>query len=195
MGLPYATDPGITRHIAKFLSQHCPQDSPHTFVHPTALLFNGGVMKAPLLRQRMLEVLGEWVQEEGGEAIRTLEETQLDHAVARGAAYYGLARRGQGVRIRGGTARSYYIGIESSMPAVPGMRAPLKALCVVPFGLEEGTESDIPDQEFSLIVGEPAEFRFLGSSTRRDDHRRTEPPGDDIILDWPRGSHGASPFA
>ena len=194
MGLPYASDPGITRHIAKFLSQHCPQDpqdpqgqhdpkdSPHTFAHPTALLFNGGVMKAPLLRQRVVEVLREWVQEEGGEAIRTLEETQLDHAVARGAAYYGLARRGQGVRIRGGTARSYYIGIESSMPAVPGMPAPLKALCVVPFGLEEGTESDIPDQEFGLVVGEPAEFRFLGSSTRRDDQLGTfiEDPGEDI---------------
>ena len=188
MGLPYASDPGITRHVAKFLSQHCPQDqsdpqdSPHTFAHPTAVLFNGGVMKAPLLRQRMVEVLGEWVQEEGGEAIRTLEETQLDHAVARGAAYYGLARRGQGVRIRGGTARSYYIGIESSMPAVPGMPAPLKALCVVPFGLEEGTKSDIPDQEFGLVVGEPAEFRFLGSSTRRDDQLGAfiEDPGEDI---------------
>ena len=188
MGLPYASDPGITRHIAKFLSQHGPQDqqaqkdSPHTFVHPTALLFNGGVMKASLLRQRVVEVLGEWVQAEDGEAIRTLEETQLDHAVARGAAYYGLARRGQGVRIRGGTARSYYIGIESSMPAVPGMPPPLKALCVVPFGLEEGTESDIPDQEFGLVVGEPAEFRFLGSSTRRDDQLGAciEDPGEDI---------------
>ena len=182
MGLPYAADPGITRHVAKFLSQHRPQDSPHTFAHPTALLFNGGVMQAAVLRQRVVEVLEEWVQEEGGEAIRMLEETQLDHAVARGAAYYGLARRGQGVRIRGGTARSYYIGIETSMPAVPGMPAPLKALCVVPFGVEEGTESDIPDQEFGLVVGEPAEFRFLGSTTRRDDQLGTfiEDPGADI---------------
>jgi hypothetical protein len=68
------------------------------------------------------------------------------------------------------------------MPAVPGMPAPLKALCVVPFGLEEGTESDIADQEFGLVVGEPAEFRFLGSTTRREDHigLLIEDPGDDI---------------
>ena len=93
-----------------------------------------------------------------------------------------LARRGKGVRIRGGAARSYYIGIETSMPAVPGMAAPLKALCVAPFGMEEGTESDIPGQEFGLVVGEPAQFRFLGSTTRRGDQVGTfiEEPGDDI---------------
>src|SRR5207253_5632463 len=83
--------------------------------------------------------------------------------------YYGLVRRGKGVRIRGGAARAYYIGVESSLPAVPGNPPPLKALCVVPFGMEEGTESDVPGQEFGLVVGEPAEFRFLGSSTRRAD--------------------------
>ena len=78
-------------------------------------------------------------------------------------------RRGKGLRIRGGTARSYYVGIESSLPAVPGAPPPLKALCVVPFGMEEGTETDVPAQEFGLIVGEPVEFRFLGSSVRRHD--------------------------
>src|SRR5207237_8106912 len=78
-------------------------------------------------------------------------------------------RRGKGIRSRGGTARSYYIGIESALPAVPGAAAPLKALCVVPFGMEEGTETDVPGQEFGLVVGEPAEFRFLGSSSRRND--------------------------
>ena len=97
-----------------------------------------------------------------------------EHAVARGAAYYGLARRGRGVRIRGGTARVYYIGVETAMPAVPGMRPPIKAFCVVPHGLEEGSEVDLPAQEFGLVVGEPTEFRFLSSATRRDevgDHR------------------------
>src|SRR5207302_9229893 len=87
----------------------------------------------------------------------------------RGAAYYGLVRRGQGVRIRGGTARAYYIGVETSLPAVPGASRPIKALCVVPFGMEEGTEADIPGQEFGLVVGEEAEFRFLGSTVRRTD--------------------------
>jgi len=94
------------------------------------------------------------------------------HAVSRGATYYGLARSGKGVRIRGGTARTYYVGIESSMPAVPGLPAPLKALTVAPFGMEEGTDHKFPDREFGLIVGEPAEFRFFTSAVRKDD-----PPG------------------
>ncbi|MGH7963320.1 MAG: Hsp70 family protein, partial [Candidatus Binatia bacterium] len=183
MGLPYAADPAVTRHLAKFLTQQRAVESDtHTFAHPTAILFNGGVMKATLLRQRLVDVLDGWLSQEGGTAMRVLEGTNLDHAVARGAAYYGLARRGKGVRIRSGAARSYYIGIETSMPAVPGIAAPLKALCVVPFGMEEGTESDIPGQEFGLVVGEPAQFRFLGSTTRREDQIGTliEEPGNDI---------------
>jgi len=183
MGLPYAADPAVTRHLAKFLTrQRSPEDDSHTFAHPTAILFNGGVMKATLLRRRIVEVLDGWLSQEEGTAIRALAGTDFDRAVACGAAYYGLARRGKGVRIRGGAARSYYIGIETSMPAVPGIAAPLKALCVVPFGMEEGTESDIPGQEFGLVVGEPAQFRFLGSTTRRADHvgQLIEEPGEDI---------------
>lgn len=183
MGLPYAADPGVTRHLAKFLTRQRPSEqSAYSFAHPTAILFNGGVMKAGLLRQRVIDVLNEWLSQEDGGVVRTLEGTDLDHAVACGAVYYGLARRGKGVRIRGGAARSYYIGIETSMPAVPGIPAPLKALCVVPFGMEEGTEEDIPGQEFGLVVGEPAEFRFLGSTTRREDHlgQLIEEPGEEI---------------
>ena len=183
MGLPYAADPAVTRHLAKFLTRQKETSGDiQTFAHPTAILFNGGVMKATLLRQRLVDVLNGWLSQEGSQALRPLEGTNPDHAVARGAAYYGLARRGKGIRIRGGAARSYYIGIETSMPAVPGMAAPLKALCVAPFGMEEGTESDIPGQEFGLVVGEPAQFRFLGSTTRRGDQVGTfiEEPGDDI---------------
>ncbi len=183
MGLPYAADPAITHHLAKFLArQRSPERSSQSFAHPTAILFNGGVMKADMLRHRVMDVLNGWLGQEGGDAVRMLAGTNLDHAVACGAAYYGLARRGKGVRIRGGAARSYYIGIETSMPAVPGVPAPLKALCVVPFGMEEGTESDIPGQEFGLVVGEPAEFRFLGSTTRREDQvgQLIEEPEDDI---------------
>jgi hypothetical protein len=95
------------------------------------------------------------------------------HAVARGAAYYGLSRQGKGVRIRGGIPRTYYVGIESAMPAVPGVPAPLKALAVAPFGMEEGTELRIPDREFGVVVGEPAEFRFLNSATRKNDEAGT----------------------
>jgi molecular chaperone DnaK (HSP70) len=181
LGLPYAADPAITKHLAQFLSQQV-QNNPEAakirrgrsgLACPTHILFNGGVMKAPVLRDRLVEVLNGWLREEGFERLETkhvLDAPDLEHAVARGAAYYGKARRGQGVRIRSGASRTYYIGIESAMPAVPGTEAPLKALCVVPFGMEEGTEAKIPDREFGLVVGEPAEFRFLSSSVRKQDH-------------------------
>ncbi len=132
---------------------------------PSAVLFNGGVFKAGQLRQRVLDVLSQWA----GRTVPELESPDLDLAVAHGAAYYGLVRRGKGVRIRGGVARSYYVGLETAAPAVPGVVPPIKALCVVPMGMEEGTQTDVPGPELGLVVGEPAEFRFLGSTTRRDD--------------------------
>jgi hypothetical protein len=110
--------------------------------------------------------------------VKPLAGEDLMHAVSRGAAYYGLARRGRGVRIRGGVPRTYYVGIESSMPSVPGFAAPLKALTVVPFGMEEGTDVHIPGREFGLVVGAPAEFRFFTSTVRKDDQ-----PGD-LIEDF-----------
>lgn len=129
-------------------------------------------MKAAILRDRVVEALNSWLRAEGFEPLSAkdvLDAPDLDHAVACGAAYYGRARHGHGVRIRSGAPRTYYIGIESAMPAVPGFPAPLKALCVVPFGMEEGTEAKIPDREFGLIIGEPAEFRFLSSTVRKQD--------------------------
>ena len=180
LGLPYAADPAITKHLAFFLSEQV-RNSPDAasirrgssgFACPTHVLFNGGVMKAAVLRERVVKVLNNWLREEGFEPLgpdQSLAAPDLEHAVARGAANYGKARRGHGMRIRSGASRTYYIGVESSMPAVPGMEAPLKALCVVPFGMEEGTEATIPDREFGLVVGEPAEFRFLSSSVRKQD--------------------------
>lgn len=161
LGLPFAADPAVTRHLAKFLGDHLEQGGA-----PSAVLFNGGVMKGAPLRQRIVETLAAW---SGGTAPAVLEGTDFDLAVAHGAAYYGLVRRGRGVRIRGGTARSYYVGLETSMPAVPGMAPPLKAVCVAPCGMEEGTETDVANEEFGLVVGQSAEFRFLSSTTRRDD--------------------------
>jgi len=180
LGLPYAADPAITKHLARFLAQQTRNISeadvirrgPSGFACPTHILFNGGVFKAGVLRDRLVEVINGWLRQEGFEPLgpnQILDAPDLDHAVARGAAYYGKARRGRGVRIRSGAPRTYYIGIESAMPAVPGMQAPLKALCVVPFGMEEGTEAKIPDREFGLVVGEPAEFRFLSSTVRKQD--------------------------
>jgi len=179
LGLPYAQDPGITRHLAAFLTRQARAlESSHeptirieakTFVHPTAILFNGGVFKAGALKTRILDVLNEWLKADGGNPVKELEGADLDLAVARGAAYYGWVRHGHGVRIRGGTARSYYVGVEAPMPAVPGFEPPVKALCVAPFGMEEGTQADVPPQEFGLVVGEPTRFRFFASSVRRED--------------------------
>jgi hypothetical protein len=168
LGLPFVADPAISRHLASFLTRHARAED-QGFVRPRFVLFNGGVMKAAVLRERVRGLLEEWT----GEPVRELAAADLDLAVAQGAAYYGLVRKGRGIRIRGGAARSYYIGIESAMPAVPGMAAPLKALCVVPFGMEEGTEISIPDREFGLVTGESVEFRFLGSTSRKEDK-----PGD-----------------
>ncbi len=165
MALPYAQDPGITRHLAAFLSR---QGKAMAAAHD-APLFNGGVFKAAPLKERILEVLNEWLKADGGQPVRELAGADLDLAVARGAAYYGWVRHGHGVRIRGGTARSYYVGVESPMPAVPGFEPPIKALCVSPFGMEEGTQANVPPQEFALVTGEPTRFRFFASSLRRDD--------------------------
>jgi molecular chaperone DnaK (HSP70) len=179
MSLPYAQDAGVTRHLAAFLTRQAQamaaaQNAPVTvagrkFVHPTAVLFNGGVFKAAPLKQRVLDVLNQWLADDGGRPVKELAGAELDLAVARGAAYYGWVRHGHGLRIRGGTARAYYVGVEASMPAVPGLEPPVKALCVAPFGMEEGTQADVPPQEFGLVVGEPTRFRFFSSSVRRDD--------------------------
>jgi hypothetical protein len=189
LGLPYAADPAVTKHLARFLAVQATNSpdaaairrGPSGFACPTHVLFNGGVMKAGALRGRVIEVLNNWLAAEGFEPLGArgvLDSPDLDHAVARGAAYYGKARRGRGVRIRSGAPRTYYIGIESAMPAVPGMPAPLKALCVVPFGMEEGTGANIPNREFGLVIGEPAEFRFLSSTIRKQDQI------GELIEDW-----------
>lgn len=177
-GLPYAQDAGITRHLAAFLAKqqgatdeltdiNLPEHA--SFLHPTAVLFNGGVLKAGALAERLMDVLNSWLQAEQAPEARLLAGADLDLGVARGAAYYGYVRKGKGVRIKGGTAASYYVGIESAMPAVPGMAAEIQALCIAPFGMEEGTQQELLDDEFGLVIGEPVRFRFFASNTRRED--------------------------
>ncbi len=177
-GLPYAQDAGITRHLAHFLTRQLNAiddlndislpDNAH-FIHPTAVLFNGGVLKATRFADRLMSVLNSWLAAEQAPEARLLTGLDLDLAVARGAAYYGFARKGKGVRIKGGTAAAYFVGVESAMPAVPGMPPEIEALCIAPFGMEEGTEEELPHDEFGLVVGEPVRFRFFASKTRRDD--------------------------
>ncbi len=157
LGLPYAADPAVTRHLADLLARHGRA--------PTAVLWNGGVMNGALIRDRVLFTLGSWF----GNQVRELAAPDLDRSVARGAAYYGLVRQGRGIRIRGGTARSYYIGVEAAMPAIPGFAPPINALCVAPFGMEEGSSRELPGEELGLVVGEVAEFRFFASTVRKQD--------------------------
>ena len=165
MGLPYAHDPAITRHLAEFLARFARGGAGEAPRMPTHVLFNGGVMKAAKLQARIVELLATWA----GREVRVLAGADLDLAVALGAAHYGQVRRGKGVRIRGGTARAYYIGIESAMPAIPGFAPPVKALCVAPQGLEEGSTVALPDDELGLVVGEMQTFRFFAAAARKGD--------------------------
>jgi hypothetical protein len=179
LGLPYASDAAVTRHLAAFLARHrqglTGETAPgialggEAFLHPTAILFNGGVMKARELEERVLEVVSGWVEAEGGRAPKRLPDADPDLAVARGGATYGLVRAGRGIRIRGGTARAYYVGVEAAMPAVPGLAPPIRALCVAPMGMEEGTTVDLPAEELGVVVGEPAQFRLFGTTNRHED--------------------------
>jgi molecular chaperone DnaK (HSP70) len=185
VGLNYASDPAVTKHLAHFLRQAGD-------ARPTHLLLNGGVLQAAAIEHRIFEILNGWLQQAGAPALVELQndtkQADLMHAVARGAAYYGLARTGKGVRIRGGVPRTYYVGIESSLPAVPGLPAPMKALTVVPFGLEEGSHVELPQRKFALVVGEPAEFRFFSSLIRKHD-----PPGS-LIEEIPEDVEELSPI-
>jgi hypothetical protein len=182
-GLPYASDPVISKHLARFLrcslqnvtaseklaSLVGPRTGTDALI-PTAVLFNGGVFKAAPIRARVLELLASW---NAGQPVRELQGFEPDLAVARGAMIYGRQRAtGRGMRIKAGTSRSYYIGLETSALAVPGFRPPVKALCVVPQGMQEGTELLIEGRELGLVTGRPAEFRFFCSASRKND-----PPG------------------
>jgi Hsp70 protein len=180
-GLPYASDPIVSKHLARFLTRSLTNvkgseslrslvganAEEADYLRPTAVLFNGGVFNAAPIRRRVLDLLASWNEDK---PVRELEGFQPDLAVAKGAALYGRNRAtGKGIRIRAGTARSYYIGLESSMPAIPGFKPPIKALCIVPQGMEEGSELLIEGNEFGLMTGQPADFRFFASEVRSGD--------------------------
>jgi len=175
MGLPYAQDAAISRHLAAFLNrQHDAVtelfgESEQDFIKPTAILFNGGVLKSDLLSSRLMAIINGWLTDADADEAKLLTGVDLDLAVASGASYYGYVRHGKGVRIRGGIASAYYVGIESAMPAIPGMAPPVEAICVAPFGMEEGSSTQVTDRQFGVVVGQPVQFKFFGSTVRRDD--------------------------
>lgn len=175
-GLPYAVDAAITRHLAAFLAAHAQSASddpsrpvaPGTLARPDVILFNGGFFHSPRLARRLLDVLSSWFRSpaEPDWSPVVLDHDRLDLAVARGAAYYGLVRRGEGVAISAALPRSYYVGmVEQGKQAGDSLRA----LCVMPAGTEAGADVDLTAREFDLRVGQPVEFRLFVSSTRLND--------------------------
>lgn len=174
LGLPYATDAAIGRHICSFLRRHAEAAREAGarveggLPRPDLLLLNGGVFNAPAMIDRLSEVLSRWY---GDEPIPMLDHTSLETAVARGAVRSGLARRGIGEVIGGGTARAYYIGVEGA----EGVR---KGLCVAPKAMEDGASVSVPDRVFDLVLDQPVSFALYAYTGDRSD-----PPGTLIGLD------------
>jgi hypothetical protein len=179
-GLPFVTDPAVPKHLGYFLRRHrteaiepvghLAEDRP---ARPDAILFNGGALTPAVVRRRVVEVVTSWFADDPGPAYtpRVLSNGSLDLAVARGAAYYGVVRRGGGIRIGGGTARSFYIGLEMAKSGRPW-------LCVVPRDAQEGEEIAIKGHDFDLLMGQPVIFPLASSSVRPDDK-----PGNLVAAD------------
>jgi len=176
-GLPYASDPGITRYLASFLSSHrhvAMEDAvegEHDPARPDIVLFNGGVLESTSVRERLIETITNWFRSENDSnwSPQVLENDRLDLSVAQGASYYGMVRRGVGVRIAASLARTYYIGVESEPPS---------AVCLMPGNAEPGETVDLESPAFELMVSEPVEFPLFISSTRL-----TDQPGEVIPID------------
>ncbi len=205
-GLPFAPDPAVTRYLAAFLTAHrhvAMEDvelpSGQDPARPDIVLFNGGLFESPVLRERMIESLRHMFR--GGWEPTVLDNDRLDLAVARGAAYYGMVRRGLGVRIAAGLARTYYIGVEgkdeggrmkdeeekaeegpsrddAAVPHPSSFILHPSALCLVPAGVEPGQDVNLSQHRFDLLVSEPVEFPLYVSSTRLTDR-----PGDMVPFD------------
>ena len=167
LGLPYAGDPAITKHLAAFLTQAAiamnSSSANHRMARPDAVLFNGGFCAPAVTRERIVEAISTWFGgTQSGWRPRVLNNEEVDSAVARGAAHYGRVRLGAGSRVRAGNARSYYIGLPSSNG--------LLGICVLPAGVEEGTTLPLLNREFSVLANRPVSFTLYSSRTRHDAH-------------------------
>jgi molecular chaperone DnaK (HSP70) len=164
LGLPLSSEPAITRHIADFLvrQRSAAGADAAALVRPDALLFNGGACEPTLVRERTAEVVGRWHDPSGAWRPAVVEVQSLQLAVARGAAYFGLVRRGRGVRIGSGTARTYYLGLDGAQ-AGEGAQT---VLCLVPRGMEEGETATLGDREFSLTTNRPVAFPLFTATDR-----------------------------
>ena len=165
-GLPFAAEAEVSRHLAAFLAQHAGDrlgDGDAALGFPDAVLFNGGALTPTLIRDRLCALLASW---NGGRAVTVLESASLDLAVSRGAAYYGLVRRGLGVRIGGGSPRAFFVGLAptADLPAET-----VDAVCLVARGQHEGEQVEITSPEFMVLANRPVSFPLFTSSTRLGD--------------------------
>ena len=172
-GLPFASDPAITKYLATFLKAHqsstTESDTDLNSIAPDIILFNGGFFASDVLKTRLLQVMSSWFGNDWKPHV--LDNDRLDLAVARGAAYFGMVRRGAGVRIVAGLARTYYVGVETEdqKPA---------ALCLISAGTEPGQTAEI-DRRFEVKTGQPVEFPIYVSSTRLTDQPSSLVPFDE----------------
>ena len=167
LGLPYASDPAITRHLAVFLTQAAlgmnPPLADRGMVQPNAVLFNGGFCAPAITRERIIEALSAWFGgAQTGWRPKVLDNNSVESSVARGAAYYGQVRSGIGLRIGAGSGRTYYIGLRSDDS--------LEGICVLPAGINEGTMLPLLDREFSILANRSVWFTLFSSRTRHDAH-------------------------
>ncbi len=175
LGLPYASEPAITKHLAHFLSatsraqataQVGADDA--NMVCPDAILFNGGFFTPDLVRERIIDTITDWLCEKGvNRQLKVLQNATPETAVAIGAAYYGHVHRSGGLRIHGGSARAYYMGVETG-EAQP--QDHVQAVCVLPRGTEEGTTLDLTDRAFTVLTNQPVTFTLYSSITKQDAH-------------------------
>ena len=178
LGLPFATDPAITRHLAAFLTQAAVASANEKMVQPSAVLLNGGFCASDVVRQRIIESISAWFGgAQRGWRPRVLDNNSVESSVARGAAYYGQVRRGNGLRVGAGSARTYYIGLPSDDR--------LEGICVLPAGVNEGTTLPLLDREFSILANRPVSFTLFSSRTRHDAQ------GEVVLLDEADMDHHA----
>ncbi len=173
-GLPYVQDPAITRHLAAFWQRYrtlLENETGRTSLYPDFILFNGGALTPGSVRNRILGVVRSWFQDQAGQdwSPVELENPRPELAVAIGAAYYGLVRRGEGVRVGAGSPRAYYVEVTTTADRESDAGR-LRAVCLVPRGTEEGFDARLQEPAFEVLTNQPASFRLFTSFTRLGDH-------------------------
>jgi molecular chaperone DnaK (HSP70) len=170
-GLPYEPEPAITQHMKSFITKHWDEVGKtleRGSASPDLILYNGGSLKPPVIRQRIRTALQQWYHEPDSDCPRVLESHDLDLAVAYGAAYYGLVKIGQGVRVGSGSPRSYYLGVARTETGQAQVES-RQVMCIVERGLEEGSAIYLEDKSFEVLANRPVAFDIFSSSYRSGD--------------------------